>query len=184
MRYPASETAEKHQRILDEAARLFRERGFAGVSLGKIMEATGLTYGPFYNHFASKQALMTEGVAHASEKSLQDLGAMPGTAEGRTAYVARYLSANHRNAPGQGCVMAALACEISREPEIKGAFTTHLKAMIETFARHFPWPKKQNARGDAIRMLSSMVGALILARAVDDDGLAEEILREVQSELG
>ena len=184
MRYPASETAEKHQRILDEAARLFRERGFTVVSVGEIMKATGLTHGPFYNHFASKQALMAEGIAHASEKSLEDLCGMPETKEGRAAYVSRYLSADHRNGPGQGCLMAALACEISREPEVKRSFTIHLKAFVDTFTRHFPWPRKQDARGDAIRMLASMVGALILARAVDDDGLADEILREVKSELG
>ncbi|MDR3463258.1 MAG: TetR/AcrR family transcriptional regulator [Beijerinckiaceae bacterium] len=184
MRYPAAETAEKHQRILDEASRLFRERGFAGVSVGEIMKATGLTHGPFYNHFASKQALMAEGIRHASEKTLTDLRAVPGTGEGRSAYVARYLSADHRDAPGQGCLMAALACEISREPEVKRSFTLHLKTYIDTFTRHFPWPRKQDARGDAIRMLSSMVGALILARAVDDDVLADEILREVKSKLG
>jgi TetR/AcrR family transcriptional repressor of nem operon len=183
MRYPAAETAKKHQRILDEAARLFRERGFAGVSLGEIMKATGLTHGPFYNHFASKQALMANCIAQASAKNVEDLNGMPETAEARAAYAGGYLSAQHRGNPGQGCLMAALACEISREPELKRSFTTHLEAMIETFTRHFPWPKKHDARGDAIRMLSSMVGALILARAVDDDSLAEEILREVRSEL-
>ena len=56
MRYPAAETAEKHVRIVEQAARLFRERGFDGVSVGEIMKATGLTHGPFYNHFASKEA--------------------------------------------------------------------------------------------------------------------------------
>jgi len=60
MRYPAAETAEKHERILDEAARLFREQGFSGVSVSEIMKATGLTHGPFYNHFDSKEELMAE----------------------------------------------------------------------------------------------------------------------------
>src|SRR6202044_3740203 len=67
MRYPAAETAEKHARILDEAARLFRERGFSGVSVSEIMKATGLTHGPFYNHFDSKEALMADSVMHGMQ---------------------------------------------------------------------------------------------------------------------
>ena len=69
MRYPAAETAEKHQKILDEASRLFKERGF-GVSVSEIMKATGLTHGPFYNHFDSKEALMAECIEHAGGVAL------------------------------------------------------------------------------------------------------------------
>ena len=65
MRYPPAETAEKHARILDTASRLFRKRGFDDVSVAEIMKATGLTHGPFYNHFPSKQGLMVEAIRHA-----------------------------------------------------------------------------------------------------------------------
>jgi TetR/AcrR family transcriptional regulator, transcriptional repressor for nem operon len=183
MRYPASETAEKHERILNEAARLFRERGFSGVSVSEIMKATGLTHGPFYNHFASKEALMAESLAHASTASLADLDASARSPQAMLAYIERYLSTGHRDAPGEGCLMAALASEIRQEPAVKGCFTTHLKAAIDTLTAHFPWPSKRRARADSIRLLSSMVGALILARAVDDEALSEEILEEVRSGL-
>ena len=73
MRYPAAETAEKHQKILAEASRLFKERGFDGVSVSEIMKATGLTHGPFYNHFDSKEALMAECIVHAGDAALAHL---------------------------------------------------------------------------------------------------------------
>ena len=45
MRYPAKETAVKHDRIVKEASRLFRERGFENISVGEVMKAAGLTHG-------------------------------------------------------------------------------------------------------------------------------------------
>src|SRR5471030_3162784 len=100
MRYPAAETAEKHQRILDAASRLFRERGFSGVSVGEIMKETGLTHGPFYNHFASKEALIAESLAHITCKSLEGIDEVSPDAAGKAAYLASYLSEGHRDAPG------------------------------------------------------------------------------------
>jgi len=183
MRYPASETAEKHDRILEHAARLFRERGFGGVSVSEIMKSTGLTHGPFYNHFASKEALMAESLAHASDEALARLATFEQSPEQMREYVRQYLSSEHRDAPGQGCIMPALGSEICRAPVAKAAFTSHARAVIGRFAKSFPWSAKRTARRDAIRMLSAMVGAQILARAVDDPELSEEILDAVRSEF-
>src|SRR3984885_2047922 len=91
MRYPAAETAEKHERILNEAARLFRERGFSGVSVSEIMKATGLTHGPFYNHFDSKEALMADSVMYGMQTTLDGLEATDGSAKGWAEYVKKYL---------------------------------------------------------------------------------------------
>ena len=181
MRYPPSETAEKHLRILNEAIRLFRERGFSGVSVGEIMKATGLTHGPFYNHFASKEALFAECVEHGlrAGRRLQVTG-NPGSAQGKAAYVDRYLSTSHRDSPGTGCVMAALASEVRQQPQAKTPFTAELKTLVDKLASHFPWRSKRTARGESIRMVSAMVGALILSRAVNDEAFSEEILREVR----
>lgn len=184
MRYPAAETAEKHVRILDQAARLFRERGFSGVSLSEIMKATGLTHGPFYNHFASKEALIAESMAHASAASMAGLEAASESEEAMREYVRTYLGAGHRDAPGEGCLMAAMGSEIAREPAARTAFTVHLKATLDRLAALFPWSSKRPARSDAIRMTASMVGAMVLARAVDDPALSDEILREVRSQFG
>lgn len=181
MRYPAEETAEKHQRILTEAARLFREQGFDGVSVSQIMKATGLTHGPFYNHFASKEALMAESTLHGSAHSREALDAASATPEAMREYVRNYLSTAHRDAPGQGCLLAALAGEVRNQPSVRPAFTFHLKNIIGKLATHFPWKKKSQPRQDAIVMLSAMVGAVALARAVDDEAFSQEILEAVSS---
>jgi TetR/AcrR family transcriptional regulator, transcriptional repressor for nem operon len=178
MRYPAAETAEKHRRILTAASRLFRERGFAGVSVAEIMQATGLTHGPFYNHFPSKHALMAEAIGHASAETFERIAETDPSAAGKAAYLAAYFSRAHRDDPGDGCLMAALASEIGREPAAKPAMTAHVKGVIAKLAAHFPWGRKRDARGDTIRLLATSVGALILARAVDDEALSAEILRE------
>ena len=181
MRYPAEETAEKHQRILTQAARLFREKGYDGVSVGQIMQATGLTHGPFYNHFASKEALMAESTLHGSEHSRVALDAATASAETMRQYVRNYVSAAHRDAPGNGCLLAALAGDARKQPAVRPAFTFHLKAIIGKLAAHFPWQKKRNPRQDAIVMLSAMVGAVALARAVDDTAFSDEILAAVSA---
>lgn len=183
MRYPAAETAEKHTRILEQAARLFRERGFPGVSVSEIMKATGLTHGAFYNHFESKDALIAESLAYASSKSLALLSADPQSPRTLSAYLQDYLSAEHRDAPGTGCLMAALGSEICREPVAQEGFTAHVKASLTRLATHFKGTAKRSARHDAIRVLSSMVGAVILARAVNDAALSDEILQEVRREF-
>jgi TetR/AcrR family transcriptional repressor of nem operon len=178
MRYPAAETAAKHARILEKASRLFRERGFADVSVAEIMQATGLTHGPFYNHFTSKEGLMVEAVEHASEEGLKALDAAPRSEKGKRDFVSRYLSPEHRDCPEDGCLIAALGTEIAREPAVRTAMTTHVKTMIAKMASHFTWKKGRSARGETIRTLSCALGALILARAVDDDDLSREILKE------
>ena len=178
MRYPAAETAAKHARILDKASRLFRERGFSDVSVAEIMKSTGLTHGPFYNHFPSKHGLMVEAIRHASEEALKVLETASPSEHGRRAYKSDYLSAAHRDHPEDGCPLAALASEIGREPAVKSAVTTFVKTAIAKMSSHFPWKKRRDARGETIRMLTSMVGALVLARAVDDDDLSREILQE------
>lgn len=180
MRYPAAETAEKHARILSAASALFREHGFAGVSVGKIMQATGLTHGPFYNHFESKEALISESLQDASEKALADMDAASGTSEARLAYLHAYLSEAHRDAPGQGCMLAALASEVAREQDVRSVLTHHVTGMIDKLQRLLPWRVKKNPRSESIRMLSTMVGALTLSRAVDDPELSSEILREAR----
>jgi TetR/AcrR family transcriptional repressor of nem operon len=139
-------------------------------------EATGMTRGPFYNHFSSKEELMADSIKHGLRKTLQHLGASDSSPEGKANYIDSYLSTAHRDAPGRGCLMAAPGSEIRQTPQVRAAFATQLKAIIEKLAPHFPWRSKRSAGGDSIRALSSMVGGLILARAVDDEAFSTEIL--------
>ena len=126
---------------------------------------------------------MAESVGHGLRNTLagvEHVGSSPGR---KAEYLDRYFSTAHRDAPGSGCTMAALAADIRQESQVKGPFTAHLKAIIEKMAANFSWRSKRSARGDSIRMLSIMVGALILARAVDDEALSKDILREARRGL-
>ena len=183
MGYSASDTAKKHQQILDESIRLFREKGFSGVSVSEVMGAAGLTHGPFYNHFASKESLMSEALAREMERATVDLDKWPPTQQGKARYLDDYLSKEHMNDCSGGCAVAALASEVRQEEYVQAAFTDKLKAFIQKFATRFPWRSRRSARGDAIHKFTSMVGALILARAVNDDDFAREILTETRKRI-
>jgi TetR/AcrR family transcriptional repressor of nem operon len=184
MRYPASETAEKHKKILKEAARLFRERGFNGAGVADIMKAAGLTHGAFYAHFPSKDALEAEALERAFEQSSRYVYKLTADAsDPKSAFLTSYLSAAHRDHPGSGCAIAALGPEIARESAARGPFTQQVKRMIEEMVGRFRWKRKDAKRRDAIHLLSAAVGALVLARAVDDRELSDEILASVREGL-
>jgi len=183
LRYPAEETAERHEKILDEASRLFRDRGFSGVGVAEIMQAAGLTHGSFYNHFDSKQALISECVGHAAGKSLLDIRERDRTAAGRDQYILDYLSLAHRDDPGSGCLMSALATEVAKEPTVRPSMSNFVTGFIETLRAQFPWRTRARAREEAIQTTAALVGAMILARAVDDEALSQEILKVVSDGL-
>ena len=185
MRYPAEETAARHQRILQEASRLFRERGIGGVSLPEIMKAAQLTHGPFYNHFESKEALIAESLKCAMDSKLELL--LPGK---RSKAVLReflddYLSREHCDNPGNGCVAAALAGEIARNPGARLPFTQYIKNTISAISEKLvpEGGQKDEARAEALRIWVEIVGALVLARAVDDKAFSDEILARTHADL-
>jgi TetR/AcrR family transcriptional repressor of nem operon len=185
MRYPAEETAARHERILQEASRLFRERGINGVSLPEIMKAAQLTHGPFYNHFASKEALIAESLKGAMDAKLQGLRSGKGSKAALLEYLDFYLSPHHRDNPGNGCVAAALAGEIARNPSCRPPFTQYIKEMLSAMSERLAPEEDQKGeeRAEAFRILVGMVGAIALARAVDDKGLSDEILARTRADL-
>ena len=141
MRYPANETAAKHQRIVKEASRLFRERGFENVTVGEVMKAAGLTHGAFYAHFGSKQDLQEAAVAYGQELTASRTRSYAATKKGRKAYADRYLSPRHRDNPGDGCTMAALAQEVARStPELKAAFERGFEEILSAIGGRVALP--------------------------------------------
>ncbi len=184
MRYPANQTAERHEKILKEAAKLFRERGFDGAGVAEIMTAAGLTHGAFYAHFPSKEALEAEAVERAFAQSDRRVYALTSEAsDKKQAFLDNYLSAAHRDHPGSGCAIAALGPEIARDSAARKPFTQRVKHIIDGMTGRFRWKRKAAARPNAIHLLSSAVGALVLARAVDDPRLSDEILESVRDSL-
>lgn len=175
MRYPAKETASKHDRIVKEASRLFRERGFGNVTVAEVMKAAGLTHGAFYAHFGSKQQLQEAAVAYGQRLSASRARSHGATKKGRQKYAARYLSQSHRDHPGEGCTMAVLAQEVARStPEVKAAFERGLEEILST---------QDGDRKEAIFQTAALLGAVALARAVQDPRLSDEILQSVRQKL-
>jgi TetR/AcrR family transcriptional regulator, transcriptional repressor for nem operon len=175
MRYPPEETAARHERIVKEASRLFRERGFENVTVGEVMKAAGLTHGAFYAHFGSKKELEEASVAYGQALSAGRARGHGATKRGRQAYVERYLQPRHRDNPGDGCTMAALGQEIARStPEVKVAFERGLEEILAAGGAD---------RKDAIFQTAAAIGGVILARAVNSEELSDEILRTVRQKI-
>lgn len=186
MRVSREQAAENRERILDIASRLFRERGFDGIGVADLMKAAGLTHGGFYGHFASKEDLMAQACARAFE------GAVPRWQEWAAAapdnplaaVTAHYLSSAHCDKPGEGCALAALASEAARHnPPVRQALTEGMHRLVDFLTQLVPGRSKAARREKALATVAGMVGAVVLARAVDDRALAEEILQSVSAAI-
>lgn len=169
MRVTREQVQENRRRILEAAGRLFREKGFAAVTVAEVMEAAGLTHGGFYGHFASKEDLAAQALAQALAPAPRE----PGKAQDLAGFVAAYLSASHRDQPGSGCALAALGSEAARQPApVRRAFTEGVEARLARMQEALP----DRDRAAALAAISQLVGAVMLARAVDDPALSDEIL--------
>jgi TetR/AcrR family transcriptional repressor of nem operon len=208
-RVSQAQAAQNRERIVDTAARLFRERGMAGVSVADVMAEAGLTHGGFYKHFASKDALVAEAVtlafaqqaAHLGEAATTPppptaapTGAPPATEttdpanststspaasalQGRTAVVAAYLSAAHRDDPGGGCPTAGFGGDVARATGGETTRQAYAKG-VESFARLL-----SSDEAPDLATLSTMVGALILSRATAGTELSDQILTAARAAL-
>jgi TetR/AcrR family transcriptional regulator, transcriptional repressor for nem operon len=176
MRYPAQETARKHERIVNEASRLFREKGFESVTVGEVMKAAGLTHGAFYAHFGSKQELQKAAIAYGQKISTDRVQIHGSSKKGMKAYADMYLGQRHRDNPGDGCIMAALAPEVARSaPELKDAFGKGFEDILAA---------RGGDRKEGIFRTAALLGGVVLARAVQDSKLSDEILESVRQKLG
>ena len=187
MRVSKQAAAENRQRILTAAARLFREHGIDGAGVDAITAAAGLTHGAFYSQFKSKEAVVAESLRLSLDESRQLL---PRDASGDdksdalALVIDSYLSRRHRDLPGEGCVVAAVGSDIARQPKkVRHVFTKTLEENLEVLAKLFPATTATRRSDEAIRNFSAMVGAIILARAVDDEGLSRRILKTVAEGL-
>ena len=181
MRVSKEKAAENRDRILKATARLIRERGIYGTGVDALSEAAGMTHGSLYSQFGSKERLVEEALEHVIAAKGQE---MAGISTLRR-YVSDYLSAEHRDNPGSGCPLAALVCEMPRQSKsVRQRFTSGLRGMIGQLSGRMEPGLKQRQRDDeALAMVASLVGALVLARAVDDPKLSDEILRTTKAGL-
>jgi TetR/AcrR family transcriptional regulator, transcriptional repressor for nem operon len=186
MKVSREQAAENRERIVQVAAKLFRERGFDGIGVADLMKSAGLTHGGFYGHFTSKEDLAAEACKRALDESLETWSAAIETAPGEafSKIVNSYLSEDHRDGPGNGCLVAALGSDLGRQaPPIRRVATEGIRALVGQLMRLVPEKSKSARRRKALSDLATMVGAVTIARAADDPELSKAVLDAVASSL-
>src|SRR5882757_9911003 len=179
MGHSKAEKAETHKRIVTIASKRFREDGLAGVGISELMKEAGLTVGGFYKHFDSRDDLVTEavGAAFGGWKRRVEGAASDGPAVSYAKLIDEYLNEAHRDSPGTGCAFSALAGEIAHsDKRMRALASKQLENDLQLIAGLLPGEDKPTARSKAILTMSSLVGAMSLARAVSDRELSREIL--------
>ncbi|WP_428525502.1 TetR/AcrR family transcriptional regulator [Roseibium sp.] len=180
MRVSREDARENRARVVETASQLFRQHGFDGIGIAGLMKAAGLTNGAFYKQFASKDALMAEATAHALTENLDHWRrsiAEDTSGSSKDAVTRWYLSEPHENARGTGCAYAALAGDAPRQTkEVREAFDAALRetaALVSGKDETTPLSDQE----DALRFISQIVGALVLARATEDPDLKAALLK-------
>jgi TetR/AcrR family transcriptional regulator, transcriptional repressor for nem operon len=178
MGYSQAQKAESRQRVLDAAARQIRENGIEALGVADCMRSAGLTHGAFYGHFASRDALIAAALEHAltQGKGRVMARANDAAAHAKTplqAVTDAYLNEAHADNPGSGCALCALAGDAGHATaDLKALYTTHLRQLAAQMTQ-------ASASGNGalgLGLVATIVGAITLARAVDDRGLAKSIL--------
>ena len=185
MGHSRADKAQSHDRIVQTAADRFRELGVDGISVADLMQCAGLTHGGFYRHFGSRDDLVAEAVGRA----LADGGAVTdavvaGPRSTIATLVDAYLSLAHRDNLATGCAVTALANDVARSNErTRTAYTAQVGRYVKLIARlieHVPQKKRKSAAQAA---LATLVGAVAIARAVNDDKTSREILKSAADAL-
>ncbi|MCP3724270.1 TetR/AcrR family transcriptional regulator [Paraburkholderia sp. CNPSo 3272] len=179
-RKPASRKEITHERIVEVAARAIRRSGYDGTGVADIMKEAGLTHGGFYAHFPSREVLLAEAADRAGAEAValsEQIAASVPQEQALSAMVRAYLSQEHRDAVATGCPVSALGSEMPRQaPVVRRAATRRIKEMIDVVARQLPDWGQPGAHEQALLTVATMVGTMVLARAVDDPKLSDSLL--------
>ena len=180
MGYSKRDKAQTHTRIVSVAAKRFRERGLEGIGVADVMKEAGVTVGGFYKHFDSRDELVVEALAMA----FQDLDRWEEHTDTLTKLLESYLCEEHRDAPGTGCALGALLGDMSRASRsAKAVYTARLKRSLAYSTGLVPPNGTSDRRARAILMISAMLGAINLSRAVSDRNLSRKILQRTRDQL-
>lgn len=176
-----------HERIVEAAARAIRRSGYGGTGVAEIMKDAGLTHGGFYAHFPSREAMLAEAADRAGAEALAESARIAAAASPPKALqclLQAYLSKAHLQNAETGCPVVALGSEMPRQaPEVRRASTRRIKEMIDLVARQSPDWGQPGAHERALATVATMVGALLLARAVDDPRLSDALRRAALEHL-
>ncbi|MDB5532938.1 MAG: hypothetical protein JWO28_1253 [Hyphomicrobiales bacterium] len=191
MKVSREQAQENRRTVIGVAGRLFRERGFDGIGLSDLMKAAGLTHGGFYKQFKSKHDLIVEASAQALDESAGRWSRIihGASANPLAGLIRFYLSKAHRDRPGEGCVFAALAPDVARHDALlkntalKKAFEAGMEKHLVLFDGLLSDTPDETTRNQSISLVSAMVGALVLSRAVENKALSQRILKTVADDL-
>lgn len=176
-----------HNRIVDVAARAIRRSGYSGTGVAEIMKEAGLTHGGFYAHFPCREAMLVEAAEHAGAEAVAATAKIASSAPPEHALQAilnAYLSKAHLEAVETGCPVAALGSEMPRQaPQVRRAATRSIKEMVDLIARQSPDWGQPGAHEHALVTVATLVGTLILARAVDDAGFSDALIKATLAHL-
>jgi len=180
MRVSRVQAAQNRQTVIDVASRLFREHGFDGIGLKDLMKGAGLTQGAFYKQFRSKEDL----AAQASKRALESVSSRWSAAAASnpedplSAVVASFLSTDHREERTNGCPIVALGSDAARQgSDVKASFEAGIREYLKLLDRWVGDADGEEPSGKAMAILSTMVGAVLLSRAVNDKGLSKQFLQ-------
>lgn len=178
MRKSKAETAETRRRIIETAAKAFKSNGIHATGVAEIMAALGMTHGGFYRHFSSKEELLAAACTSNIEQLAESFGrAIESGDEGFLQHLEDFLSAEYRDDRLAGCALVAMGSELVRaDAETRRAASRGFEGLISTLSKRMGSPDDPEARDGAIFTLTSMIGALTMARVVDDPGLSLRIL--------
>lgn len=179
---------QSHQRIVETAAARFREEGVDGIGVADLMKEAGLTHGGFYRHFGSRDELVAEAVECALSDGGRAVEAVAASKASRQVVAARlvdaYLSTAHRDALATSCAVTTLAGDVARSNQrARTAYTQQVNNYLDLLAGLAATQPSKDKRAKAIAALSSLVGAVSLSRAVNDEALSQEILKAAADEL-
>lgn len=186
MRYSGDHKAKTRERVLHEAARELRAKGRENVSVARVMERAGLTHGGFYAHFSSKDDLIAEAVGTMFDDARARLVAAADDEPRRAlrAYIDFYLSPAHRDNRERGCPLPALSGDLARaDPAARERFGAGVKGLADRLAQRLRAIGHATPETDASAMLTQMVGAVALARAVADPAQSDAILADAHANL-
>jgi TetR/AcrR family transcriptional regulator, transcriptional repressor for nem operon len=182
MGHSQTQKTKNHERIVRIASKRFREKGLEGVGIADLMKEVGLTVGGFYKHFDSRDDLVVEALrsAFGTWRRPSDAATSGGLPLSYATLVDDYLSEAHRDHPGSGCAISALAGEIARSGKrTRALLTEEIRKAFQLIADLIPGKDEGRARSGAILTLSALVGAIGLSRAVSDEAVSREILKTV-----
>ena len=180
MRVSRIQAEENRENVIDVASRLFRENGFDGIGLKDLMKGAGLTQGAFYKQFASKEDLASQASKRAFERAARQWteAAENDPSDPLGAVLALYLSLAHREEKMDGCPIVALGADASRQSsDVKASFEAGIKGHLEIMERIIGKPGANGFSGKAMAALSTMIGAVVLSRAINDEQLSKQILQ-------